>query len=171
MMRKGFLFILLFVVGCTTGERKITDDNHTIMSVIESYISDHPDYNTFLIHDSDNEFFFEEDIPSGYIIGPCYQNQLYHGDHYSFVDVGKSRIYIKSSKLKWGKVEGRENWTNQHPIDSIMIEGESSSSRDPWDNNIFRAIFLYKKNDTWYIDHRPDTTFYIKRVKSDIHFP
>lgn len=173
MMRKGLLPIILFVAGCTTGEKKAlnADDDHMIMSVLESYISYHSNYNTFLIHDSESDYFSEENIPSGYIIGPCYHNQLYHGDYYSYIDVENSRVYIKSSKLKWGKVEGRDNWTNQHPVDSIMIEEESFISKDPWDNNLFRAIFLYKKNDTWFVDNRPDTTFFIKHVETGIHFP
>ena len=179
------VLVALAIVGCSGKKTPVMDDDHMIMSVIESYVSDHPDYNTFVVYDSWNEFFedsaFYKEFPPGYILGPCYQNQLKQKDSYSYIDVGNSRVYIKSTKLRLGKEKGKENWTNTNPLDTVVlkekdkrylwIEKDPWGKRDPWFNNLLRAIYLYKKDNVWYINNRPDSIFFPERVETDIHFP
>lgn len=168
---------LLLVVGCTTREKKsfITDDD-AIMSAIEEYISEHPDYNTYMMSDSKPDLpeVLSSKFSPGYVIGPCYYDLLKrhycHHDppanyyDYSFIDVGNCRVYIFGSKIGWGQEKGKDNWVNTHPTDTISADDDPrrqdpDASKDLWYNYYRRAIYFYKKDDAWHINHRPDTIF------------
>ena len=194
VMKKRILFVLIIialimVAGCTTKEKSSMKDYDAIMSIIETYVSENSNYNTFIMYDSLTDWFEDDEELSsefrpGYFVGPCYEDLLKRhychndlskqDDFYSFIDVGKSRIYIFGSKKGWGEEKGKDNWVNKHPEDTVWVEGVDNKDpwikKDPWRNYFCRAIYFYKKDDVWHVNHRPDTVFLLQRVETDIVF-
>lgn len=170
-MRKiGLLFALFIVVGCTTrvNNKVIVNDYDAVMSIVEEYINNHRDNDTFLLHDSWRDVYSEENFPSGYIMGPYYHGLLKQKDNYDSIVFGNSRVYIKSSKLKSDRTEKEELCSDKTLIDASN-EGYFVIN-DAWPKYIDKAIFIYKKDNVWHINYRPDSIFSPQRVDSNIHF-
>ena len=69
------------VAGCTTKEKSSMKDYDAIMSIIETYVSENSNYNTFIMYDSLTDWFEDDEELSsefrpGYFVGPCYEDLL-----------------------------------------------------------------------------------------------
>ena len=168
MRRIGLLFALFIVVGCTTrvNNRVIVNDYDAVMSIVEEYINNHRDYDTFLLHDSWRDVYSEDNFPSGYIMGPYYHGLLKQKDNYDSIVFGNSRVYIKikSSKLKSDRIDEEDKTLTDTSNEGYIV------INDAWPKYIHKAIFIYKKDDVWHINNRPDSIFSPQRVDSNIHF-
>ena len=169
------LFFLFMIIGCHYNKdthNNIVDDNN-IMSIFESYIENHSNYNTFLIQDSWDESFSEIETPSGFFLGPCYQELLKSNVGFPSFDIKNSRVYVDSKKFDFITIQRmNDEWVNNNPRDSFINRTITDKTyiKDKWANYIHRAIYVYEKNGSIYVNHRPDTIFVPICVKSDVMF-
>ena len=175
--KKTIFSVVSIVMGCTIMPiDKSTIIDKSYVPAIESYIYENPNYNTFLIKESDQETFSIIKYPRGILIGPGYRN-LVEGKGFSFFDIGESRVYIYSDTTIDNKKQlhssstEKNHWDNNNPKDSIKFVGNKNTwLYNPWENYIHRAAFVYKDNNGIHVNRKPDTIFVPKYVESSIKF-
>ena len=167
-MKKILFLSFLLITGCKTDGNNISvEDGKAVMLTVKKYVDNHPNNEKFLLIDSWGDIFSKEEYPSGYILGPYYKGMIKQIDEFPYIDIGKSRIYIKSLTLqKCNENEVYITYTSH----ADSSDKEYYIINDAWSDYIYKAMFLYKKDGNWRVNHRPDTIFIPKRVESNIHF-
>lgn len=165
------LFSILFVISCCSNGNRNKNElfvNDTIRTIIKQYVDKYPQYNTFMLRQSDPDLFCDTNFPHGILLGPGYQDILEQQNCRLFIQFGKARVYMESYINEMLDRGNDEIWENTNPEDTIIINNKPSI--DSWHKYIYKAIFIYHDGNIVKVNTRPDTIFIPKRTVSDIKF-
>lgn len=163
------LFVAIILINSCSTHRSNTCElvvNDSIRAVIQQYVCEHPQYNTFLLRQSDSEIFSNTYFPRGIIVGPGYPDIVEKSR--LFFQIGKARVYIESYVNNILDTENDEIWENTNPEDTVIINNRHEIYS--WHKYIYKAIFIYYEMDKIKVNTRPDTIFLPEQIESTIKF-
>lgn len=140
------------------------------MAVIESYVSDSINYDSFLIMPTKVLFNFK-DGPLGFLVGPLYENLKMDINNFNpiyFMTIQDKDVYLNSDISDMMDKDG-EPAVKYCPQDSVVfcLDCEDISyTKQAIVNYLKRARLFYRDNGKLYINNRPDT-FFLPRIKED----
>jgi len=172
MKKVIYIFMAVFVlINCSPQSKSNTCElfvNDSIRAIVLQYVDDHPQYNTFLLRQSDSEICCGTYFPRGILLGPGYKDIIEKKKCRLFFQVGRARVYIESYVNNIIDQEKEETWENTNPEDTVMINNIASVYS--WQKYIYKAIFIYYDKDKIKINMRPDSIFVPERTESTIKF-
>lgn len=169
---KNIIYILfaaiIMINSCSTRKSSACEFivNDSIRAVIQQYADEHPQYNTFLLRQSDSEIFRNTYFPRGIIVGPGYPDIVEKSRLY--FQIGKVRVYIESYINNILDTKNNEIWENTNPEDTVVINNKPTVYS--WHKYIYKAIFIYYEMDKIKVNTRPDTIFLPEQIESTIKF-
>ena len=171
-MRSIFkVLVLLFSLnGCTLSKTGLHLDD-TLESKIKEYVTNNPQYNTFLLMDAVS---FRDTYPhkEGYLLGPMYEGMINKHKSYTAIKWNNSMIYIQTGFTDVFRKQDI-NWNNMNPNNDSILNIHSYRKEISYNkriNYIYRSVFLYYDCGKWCSNNRSDTLFIVPSVESQLIF-
>ena len=152
--------ILLFFVKRDVGLRKIIGD----------YMNRYKKYDSYIVAKWFNTPCMNRNIEKGILVGPAYYPLIYGRKKDSILINHRVVYLIDSLNGKRMYTEELLDYLDTHSRDTLIDSMDGTPIVDEISNFLYRAIYIGRSNGKLSVLTRPDTIFFVTRIKSPIKF-
>ena len=141
-----------------------------LRKIIGDYMNRYKKYDSYIVAKWFNTPCMNRNIEKGILVGPAYYPLIY-GRKKDTIIINHRVVYlIDSLNGKRMYTEELLDYLDTHSRDTLIDSMDGTPIVDEISNFLYRAIYIGRSNGKLSVLTRPDTIFFVTRIKSPIKF-
>ena len=141
-----------------------------LRKIIGDYIKKKKKYDSYIVAKWFNTPCMNRNIEKGILVGPAYYPLIYGRKKDTIIINHKVVYLIDSLNGKRMYTEELLDYLDTHSRDTLIDSMDGTPIVDEISNFLYRAIYIGRSNGKLSVLTRPDTIFFVTRIKSPIKF-